>query len=277
LDGEDAFNVIQIDGVEGLSQREVADAVAEVIPEGTEAVTGDEVAQESKDLFDQLLGFLNTFLLVFAAIALVVGTFLIVNTFSILVAQRSRELALLRALGASRRQIGRSVLIEACVVGLVGSTVGLGLGFGLALLLKVLFSNVGLDLSGTALVFQPRTVVVSYVVGVLVTMLAAWVPARRAGRVPPIAAMRDEVAMPESSLRWRLALALLFGLAGAGAVAAGLWLDVPRPVIWVGLGIFGVLMAVALGSPLIAAPVLAVFGVLYRAVFGAVGLLAAQN
>src|SRR5690606_11837902 len=102
LDGEDAFNVIQIDGVEGLSQREVADAVAEVIPEGTEAVTGDEVAQESKDLFDQLLGFLNTFLLVFAAIALVVGTFLIVNTFSILVAQRSRELALLRALGASR-------------------------------------------------------------------------------------------------------------------------------------------------------------------------------
>lgn len=277
LDGEDAFNVIQIDGVEGLSQREVADAVAEVIPEGTEAVTGDEVAQESKDLFDQLLGFLNTFLLVFAAIALVVGTFLIVNTFSILVAQRSRELALLRALGASRRQIGRSVLIEACVVGLVGSTVGLGLGFGLALLLKVLFSNVGLDLSGTALVFQPRTVVVSYVVGVLVTMLAAWVPARRAGRVPPIAAMRDEVAMPESSLRWRLALALLFGLAGAGAMAAGLWLDVPRPVIWVGLGIFGVLMAVALGSPLIAAPVLAVFGVLYRAVFGAVGLLAAQN
>ena len=277
LGGEDAYSVIQIEAAPGATQQQVADAVAKVIPEGTEAVTGDAVAEESKDLFGQLLGFLNTFLLVFAGIALVVGTFLIVNTFSILVAQRSRELALLRALGASRRQVSRSVLTEAFVIGVIGSTLGLALGFGLAMLLKVLFSNFGLDLSGTSLVFRGRTVVLSYVVGVLVTMLAAWIPARRAARVPPVAAMRDEVAMPESSLRWRLVLALLFGLAGAGAMAAGSWLDVPRPIIWVGAGIFGVLMAVALGSPIIATPVLAVFGALYRAVYRSVGLLAAQN
>jgi len=277
LGGKDAFSLIQVEAAEGVTQRELATAVEPLIPDGTEAVTGTEVAQESQDLFDQLLGFLNTFLLVFAGIALVVGTFLIVNTFSILVAQRSRELALLRALGASRGQVSRSVLTEAFVIGLIGSTLGLALGFGLASLLKVLFSNFGLDLSGTALVFRSRTVVAAYVVGIVVTMLAAWIPARRAARVPPVAAMRDEIAMPESSLRWRLLLSLLFGLAGAAGMAAGSWLDVPRPIVWVGLGIFGVLMAVALGSPVIAIPVLAVFGAIYRALFRAVGLLAAQN
>lgn len=277
LGGKDAFSLIQVEAAPGVTQEQLAKKVATLIPEGTEAVTGTEVAQESKDLFDQLLGFLNTFLLVFAAIALVVGTFLIVNTFSILVAQRSRELALLRALGASRGQVSRSVLTEAFVIGLIGSTLGLALGFGLASLLKVLFSNFGLDLSGTALVFRSRTVIAAYVVGVLVTMVAAWLPARRAARVPPVAAMRDEIAMPESSLRWRLVLALVFGLAGAAGMAAGSWLDVPRPIVWVGLGIFGVLMAVALGSPIIAIPVLGVFGAIYRVLFRAVGQLAAQN
>ncbi|MCD9154437.1 ABC transporter permease [Aeromicrobium duanguangcaii] len=277
LDGKDAFSIIQIEAASGATQREVADQVAKVIPAGTEAVTGDAVAEESKNLFDQLLGFLNTFLLVFAGIALVVGTFLIVNTFSILVAQRSRELALLRALGASRPQVSRSVLTEAFVIGVIGSTLGLGMGFGLAMLLKTLFSRFGLDLSGTSLVFEPRTIVLAYAVGVLVTMLAAWIPARRAGRVPPVAAMRDEVAMPESSLRWRIAIALLFGLAGAASMSAGSWLDVPRPIIWVGVGIFGVLMAVALGSPIIASPVLAAFGLVYRTIYKSVGQLAAQN
>lgn len=277
LGGKDAFSLIQVEAAPGVTQEQLAKSVSTIIPEGTEAVTGTEVAQESKDLFDQLLGFLNTFLLVFAGIALVVGTFLIVNTFSILVAQRSRELALLRALGASRGQVSRSVLTEAFVIGVIGSTLGLALGFGLASLLKALFSNFGLDLSGTVLVFRWRTVVAAYAVGVLVTMVAAWLPARRAARVPPVAAMRDEIAMPESSLRWRLVLSLVFGLAGAAGMAAGSWLDVPRPILWVGLGIFGVLMAVALGSPIIAIPVLGVFGAIYRVLFRAVGRLAAQN
>src|SRR5699024_9786216 len=145
-------------------------------------------------------------LLVFAAIALVVGTFLIINTFSILVAQRSRELALLRALGASRRQVTRSVLGEALAIGFVGSTFGLLAGFGLAVGLKTLFAQFGLDLSGTPLVFQTRTVVVAYAVGMLVTLFAAYLPARRASRIAPVAAMRDDVAMPESSIRRRVVL-----------------------------------------------------------------------
>src|SRR5690606_25675020 len=132
------------------------------------------------------VSFLTTFLLIFAGISLVVGAFLIVNTFSILVAQRSRELALFRALGASRRQVTSSVLLEAFVLGVLGSTVGIGLGVVMAMVIRALFSNLGLDLSGQPLVFQPRTFIASYVVGVLVTMAAAWFPARRSARIAPI-------------------------------------------------------------------------------------------
>ncbi len=159
------------------------------------------------------------FLLVFAAIALVVGSFLIVNTFSMLVAQRSRELALFRALGASRRQVTRSVLFEAFVVGLFGSLVGLGLGVLLAMGIRALFATLGLDLSGTSLVFAPRTPIAALGVGVLVTMGAAYLPARRSSRIAPIAALRDDVAMPESSLRRRLLVGVLMVVVGAAAGA----------------------------------------------------------
>src|SRR5699024_745510 len=138
----------------------------------------------------QIINVFSAVLLVFAAIALVVGTFLIINTFSILVAQRSRELALLRALGASRRQVTRSVLGEAAVIGVIGSTVGLLAGFALAAGLKTLFAQFGLDLSQTALVFRPRTAVAAYAVGILVTMFSAYLPARRASRIAPVEAMR---------------------------------------------------------------------------------------
>ena len=130
--------------------------------------------------------------------------FLILNTFSIIVAQRTRELALFRALGASKAQVTRSVLLEALVVGLVGSTVGLALGFGLAAGLKALFGAIGIDLGAAGLVFEPRTALAAYAVGVLVTLLAAYLPARKAARVPPVAAMRDDVSIPESSMHRRL-------------------------------------------------------------------------
>ena len=163
---------------------------------------------------NQALSFINTFLLIFAGIALFVGSFLIVNTFSILVAQRSRELALFRALGAARRQVTRSVLFEAFVVGLVGATLGLGLGFVLALGIKALFATFGLDLSGSPLVFEWPTAMWSYAVGLVVTMVAAYLPARRAGKMPPVAAMRDDVALPESALRWRLLVGTVLMVGG---------------------------------------------------------------
>lgn len=277
LQGRRSFNDAWVTAEPGVGQAELRDRVARVLPAGFEALTGDRAADESaSDLLDAI-SFLTVFLLVFAGIALVVGCFLIVNTFSMLVAQRSRELALLRALGASRRQVTRSVLFEALVVGLLGSGLGLGLGVLLAIGIRALFARLGLDLSGTGLVFAARTPVVAMAVGVLVTVFAAYLPARRSSRIPPVAALRDDVAMPESALRWRLLAGSLLGLLGAGAVALGLLVDVPSPGYWVGVGLLLAMFGMSAASPVVAAPFLHVVAVLYRRTFGAVGVLAGQN
>lgn len=277
LGGKDAYNSVALTAKDGVSQSELRDQVAALAPGGTEAVTGDKVAEETEDAVGQVIGVFSTILLVFAGIAVVVGTFLIINTFSILVAQRSRELALLRALGASRRQVTRSVLIEALATGFVGSTLGLFAGFGLAAGLKAMFAQFGLDLSGTALVFQARTVLIAYAVGMLVTLFAAYLPARRAAKVAPVAAMRDDIAMPESSLRRRMILGGMFAVLGAGAMTVGLLGDGSAGTWLVGSGVFALLLAVTAMSPMLARPVLTALGSLYRPVFGTVGQLATQN
>ena len=145
--GRDVYGTVSLNAAEGVSQQDLADAANKVLPAGVVARTGDDYVEKNKESLDEVLGFLQTFLLVFALVSLIVGAFIIINTFSILVAQRSRELALLRAMGASRRQVNRSVLLEAAAVGLLGSTVGLGVGYLLALGLRWLFGVFGLDLS----------------------------------------------------------------------------------------------------------------------------------
>ena len=277
LDGRAAFNDAWVTAQPGVSQQELRDRVARVLPAGVEAVTGDKAADQSASRLLEAISFLTIFLLVFAGIALVVGSFLIVNTFSMLVAQRSRELALFRALGASRRQVTRSVLFEAFVVGLVGSTLGLGLGVLIALGIRVLFASLGLDLAGTALVLGLRTPLAAFGVGLVVTMVAAYLPARRSSRIPPIAALRDDVAMPESSLRRRLLVGSLMVLAGVLAGGAGLFLDVPRPGYWVGFGALLAMLGVAAASPVISRPFLTLAAAAYRRAFGSIGVLAGQN
>ncbi len=278
LGGEDAFNDVWVTPESGVSQEELRDAVAPMLPEGLEAVTGADAAAEAEDSIGQALSFINTFLLVFAGVALVVGAFLIVNTFSILVAQRSRELALFRAIGATRKQVTRSVVFESVVVGLIGSTLGLVLGAGLAMLIRVLFGFIGLDLSGTPLAFTWKPVVASYAVGILVTLLAAYLPARRAGTVPPVAAMRDDVVVAESSMHRRVIVGLVMIVLGAAGMAVGLFApDAPQPLVFLGVGILFVLLGVAFTSPVLGRPVLAIFGVAYRRLFGAVGTMAHEN
>jgi putative ABC transport system permease protein len=277
LGGKDEFTSITIQAADGYTQQQVADAIGEILPEGTEVLTGDELADEVKGVIDTVLGFLNTFLLVFAAIALVVGSFLIVNTFSILVAQRSRELALLRALGASRRQVTRSVLAEALAIGVLGSTLGLALGYALAVGLRAIFAEFGLDLSGNPLVFAPRTVLVSYIVGIAVTMVAAYLPARRASKVAPVQAMRDDVALPEATIKRRVLAGAVIAVLGAVLIAYGLTGSGGSAGIALGLGVFAVLMAVTMASPVISHPVLVVFGAVYERLFGTVGKLATNN
>ncbi len=277
LEGEDAFTDIWVTADDGVSQGELREAVAERLPDGVEAVTGDTAADEAATELLEAISFLRTFLLIFAGISLVVGAFLIVNTFSILVAQRSRELALLRALGASKRQITRSVLLEAFLVGLAGATLGLGLGVLLAMGIRALFANFGLDLTGQPLVFGPRTVLACYVVGVVVTMAAAWLPARRTSRIAPVQALRDDVALPETSIHRRLLLGVVAIVVGAAAMAAGLFTDVPRGGYVLGAGTLLVLLGVTAVSPVVGRPFLAAAQAAYRRVFGAVGALAGQN
>ena len=275
LDGQDAWTEVWVTAADGVSQEELAGQVREVLPAGLEAVTGDEAAESNAADLQEAIGFLETFLLVFAGVALVVGAFLIVNTFSILVAQRSRELALLRALGASRRQVSVSVLVEALVLGVLGGTLGLGLGILLAQALAALFAQVGLDLSGQPLVIAARTPVAAYAVAVLVTTAAALVPALRTGRIAPVQALRDDVALPESSLRRRLVVGLVLAVLGGAALLVGLFGDTAYAGWGVGGGVLAVLLGVTAASPLLSMPLLGAAA--FRRVFGTVGVLAGQN
>ncbi len=275
--GKDVYSGISLNGRDGVSQVVLRDAAQKVLPDGVTARTGDELVKENKKELDQILGFITTFLLVFAAVALIVGVFLIINTFSILVAQRSRELALLRALGASRRQVTAAVVLEAVLVGFVGATVGLGVGYLLALGLKALFATFGLDLGRADFPLTMTAVVASYVVGLLVTTVAGLLPARRASRIPPMAALRDDVALPESTLRVRVLVGAAMFVLGAAlmawsfeaAGAQGLWL--------LGGGILAMLLGVSLASAVLGRPLIKLFGLVYRKVFGAVGNLATEN
>ena len=275
LGGADAFNDISVTGDGSVSNEELRDEVTAALPAGFEARDDQQIATENEDQLQQGLSFITTFLLVFAAVALIVGSFLILNTFSIIVAQRTRELALFRALGASRQQVTRSVMFEALIVGLVGSTVGLLLGFGLALGLKALFGAIGIDLSEAGLVFEWRTVIVAYAVGVLITLVAAYLPARHAAKVPPVAAMRDDLAIPESSMRRRLVGGVALTVLGAGLMVWALAFDGGLQPL--GGGVFAIFIGVALLSPVIGKPIVTVIAWPFSRLFGTVGVLAREN
>jgi putative ABC transport system permease protein len=277
FDGRREWSGVSLAAAEGVSQEELRNAAAEGLPEGITARTGDDMVEDNEEGLQEVLGFLNTFLLVFAAVAIVVGTYLIVNTFSILVAQRSRDLALLRAMGASRRQVNHSVLTEAFVVGLIGSTVGLGAGYLLAQGLRALFGTIGLDLSNADFPLELRTVLVSYGVGVVVTMLAAYLPARRASRIPPVAAMRDDVALPETSLHRRVVAGTVMVVGGIGVMVAGFSVDGGAGLTMIGIGMLAILVGVSLMSPMVGRPLVDLLGSTYCRAFGTVGQLAAQN
>lgn len=260
-------------GSTGPSQAELRDRVAKALPQNLEAVTGEKLREESKSDVAQMMNFFRTFLLVFALISIFVGAFIIFNTFSMLVAQRTRELALLRAIGAARGQVTRAVIGEAVAVGVVGSTLGLLAGAGLASLLQTQMGDAGQG----GLTFTATPVIWSYTVGIVVTVVSAYFPARRAAKVPPVAAMRDDVALPQRSLRIRVALGSLLTLAGAGLIAAGLAGSGGNPVVPVGAGMFAVFIGVTMLAPVISVPVVKVLGAPFARLLGTPGRLARQN
>lgn len=266
----------QLEATPGTSETTLRDAVAKVVPADAEAITVTAYNDENQKAAGTALGFVTTFLLVFAGIALFVGAFIIYNTFAMIVAQRSRELALLRAVGAGRGQVLRVVLGEAVVIGLLGSVAGIGLGVLVAAGAKqALRAFVGLDLSA-ALPVGVMAVVVSLVLGTVVTLVAAVVPAWRASRIAPVAAMRDDMTIAPKGLRLRGTVGLAGMVVGAALLAwAVTRTDIPWPLA--GIGAFLVVLTAIVASPVITRPVVRVVAAPFAAVLGVVGRLAREN
>ena len=273
------FDEIAAAADEGVSPEQARDAVrAELRGAGVDVRTGEENAQEETDDTQEDLGFLRIALLVFAGIAVFVGAFVISNTFSITVAQRLKELALLRTLGASRRQVLGSVVLEALLVGTGAAVLGLAGGLVVAPGIVAIFSAVGLDLPTTDTILLPRTVIVSLLVGIGVTVVASLAPALRATRIPPMAAMREGVGLPQRSGRVRAALAVVVTLAGLAAILVGLFggAEGGSAAGLLGAGAALMFLGVALFSPQLIRPLARVVGRPFEW-FGLTGRLAREN
>jgi putative ABC transport system permease protein len=260
LSREGQVDAIYIQGDDDVTAVALRDRIAQVLPPNVEALTGAAAAQEAQDQVGEALGFVRTALLVFAFVSLFVGAFIIFNTFAIIVAQRTRELALLRALGASRRQVMTSVLVEAAIIGLVASVIGFGVGILIAIGLQGLLGAVGIDLPSTGTVIETRTFVVSIVVGTVITLVASLVPARRASRVAPIQALREAVDTGGRSLRFRLISGIAVLALGVAPLLYGLFGGPDNALQLVGFGVAFTFIGVAMLTPFVARPVAGLLG-----------------
>lgn len=265
LDMQGEYSTITVVGDGQVPPEDLRDRVEAALDrDAVEVVTAETQQAADQQAISEGLGFFTTALLAFAGVAVFVGIFLIVNTFSIIVAQRTREFALLRAVGASSRQVRLAVTVEALVVGVVAGALGLVAGIGLSTLLRVVLDAAGIGLPDGGLVVEPRTVVVAMLVGVVVTVLAALAPARRASRVSPMEALRDEVSTSADGGvgAWRTAAGVVMALAGAAGLLLALADVAPQPLAVAGAGAALAFVGVSLLAPHLAAPVSAVVGAL---------------
>jgi putative ABC transport system permease protein len=275
------FDQISVAAAPGVTPEQLRDRIARVIPRQVQVETGEEAAQRQTDDIEKNLGFFRIALLVFAGVSLFVGSFQIFNTFSITVAQRTREFGLLRTLGASRRQILSSVGIEALVLGLLGAAAGIAGGVGFAFAINELVKAVGIDLPNTGTVIEARTVIVSLIVGVVVTVAAALNPALRATRVTPMAALR-EAELQDTKRRGRVVTAVAVGLGviGLGMMLVGLFGGIEDSGSAAGLlggGAALMLFGVSLFSPRLVRPLASVTGRPLERLRGLTGRLAREN
>lgn len=264
LGAPNVFSVVDVKAASGVSDNALRDRLTADLGPAYTVKTGKQLSDEASNAFRQVLKFFNYILVGFAGVALFVAIFLILNTFSIIVAQRTRELALMRAIGAGRRQVIWSVLIEALIIGLLASVVGLGLGVGVGALLASVFGNVignGFDVASLGV--PPAAYIAAFTVGIGITVVAALIPALRAARIPPVAAMR-EAATPDRPLTKLTVSGAITLAAGGVALAVGLTGNGGDATLWTILG--GVLFAfigTALLSPLVARPASALIGRLF--------------
>ncbi len=274
------FDSVEVKAKAGVSQNEVVRNIRRALKGRSDAKTvevlsGRAITRESQNNIKDNLSFFSTFLLVFGVVALLVGSFIIFNTFSIIVAQRGREMALVRALGASRRQVLGSVLFEALLVGITASIIGFGGGILLAGGLKALLGAIGFDIPAGSIAIPATAVIWSFVTGLVVTVAAAVFPALRAGRIPPVAAMLDVAIDRSATSARRPVIGVIMMLLGAGLMALGL--SGGGQLAALGLGVVVVFIGVAVLGPAIARSVSGALGTPIMRVTGITGRLAREN
>ena len=269
----DAF-LIQGDGT--LSDEALAKAIdAALLPsDKLETLTGAQITEETTSQIKTVLGFFTTFLTAFSFIALGIGCFVIYNVFSITAAQRQRESALLRAIGASRRQVTNSLLVEAVVIGLVGSTLGFIFGIGLSQALSALLNAIGLEIPTTGLTINSSAIFSTVLVGTIITTLSAILPALRSGRVPPLAAIRETALDVVTGMTRRMIIGLVFMILGVVALVASIN---GAEVIFLGLGVLAVFAGVLVLGPAISKPVAMLLGKPVARLRGITGAMSQQN
>ncbi|MET8567711.1 ABC transporter permease [Streptomyces sp. NPDC004783] len=272
------YDEIDVAAKDGVTEAALKAQLDKALPKGlAETTTAKELADEQAEMITASMSGMRQGLLVFAGIALFVGTFIIANTFTMLVAQRTKELALMRAVGASRRQVTRSVLIEAFLVGVVAAVAGLLAGIGIGAGMRSLVGSLGALVPDGPLVISPGTVGAALAVGVLVTMLAAWLPGRRAAKIPPVAAMSSVHATATTkSLVLRNTLGALFSAAGIAVVLAATTMGGSDGQAPMGVGAVLLIIGVFILTPLLSRPLIAAAAPVLR-LFGVSGRLARQN
>ncbi|WP_432041559.1 ABC transporter permease [Streptomyces cadmiisoli] len=273
------FTNVNVTAASGFSDAALKKSVATALDGGFQVQTAKEVADANAEDVQEFMGVIKYAMLGFAGIAFLVGVFLIINTFSMLVAQRTREIGLMRAIGSSRRQVNRSVLVEALLLGLVGSVLGVGAGVGLAVGLMKLMGVMGMNLSTDDLTVAWSTPVVGLALGVVVTVLAAYLPARRAGKVSPMAALRDAGA-PAGARAGVVRAVLGLLLTGAGGLALYLATAAAKASeggLWLAAGVVLSLIGFVVVGPLLAGGVVRVLSAVLLRVFGPVGRMAERN
>ncbi|MET8567732.1 FtsX-like permease family protein [Streptomyces sp. NPDC004783] len=279
LGSEGRFTQLNLTAASGVTDAQLKRNVTEALGGDYKVQTAKETADENRKDVGEFMDVIKYAMLGFAGIAFLVGIFLIINTFSMLVAQRTREIGLMRAIGSSRKQVNRSVLVEALLLGVVGSILGVAAGVGIAVGLMKLMSAAGMNLSTDDLTVKATTPAVGLLLGVVVTVLAAYLPARRAGKVSPMAALRDAGTPADGKAGWIRGLTGLV-LTGAGAAAlygAGSADKASDGASLLGLGVVLTLIGFVVIGPLLAGAVVRVLGAVLLRAFGPVGRMAERN
>ena len=275
------YDEIDVAAKPGVSQDQLAAKITPLLPANAQVKTAGQFGREASKEVGSAISIIRTFLLVFGAIALFVGAFVIFNTISITIAQRTRELATLRTLGASRRQIWRAVVSEGLLLGFVGGVAGFVLGIGTAALLRALFKAFGADLPSKGVVVETRTIIVTVVVGTVVSLVASVAPAMRAMRVPPVEALREGVVPMQRGRGRRLAIGAGLLLAiGVGLMCVGLFGSLKSDnaaISFMGGGAALTFLGVALLSPRLVRPLANVIGAPIERATGITGQLAREN